>query len=88
MAKQHSGVEARERMIVWIRNRMAEYGIGIEQLEASIQADKDKIRPPMYRDATGNVWDGQDEMPSWLKRAQNAGVPISFFLIDSPQDES
>jgi len=87
MAQQHSGGEARERMILWIRNRMAQYEIGIEQLEASIEADKALIRPPLYRDASGNVWDGQGEMPTWLKRAQNAGVSIDFFLDSSVEKQ-
>jgi DNA-binding protein H-NS len=85
MAQQHLGGEARERMILWIKSRMAEFDIGIEQLEASIEADKVKILTPIYRDATGNSWDGQGEMPTWLKRAQNAGVSIDFFL-DSPAE--
>jgi DNA-binding protein H-NS len=80
MPKQHLDGEARERMIIWIRNRMAEFNIEIEQLEASILEDQEKARAPKYRDATGNVWDGQGEMPTWLKRAQNAGVSIDFFL--------
>jgi DNA-binding protein H-NS len=85
MAQQHLGGEARERMILWIKNRMAEFDIGIEQLEASIEADKVEILTPTYRDASGNSWDGQGEMPTWLKRAQNAGVAIDFFL-DSPAE--
>lgn len=81
MTQQRFEGEARERMILWIRRRMAEYNIGIEQLEASIEADQPKILTPKYRDAMGNVWDGQGDMPSWLQRAQNAGLSIDFFLI-------
>lgn len=88
MKQQRFEGEARERMILWIRRRMAEYGIGIEQLEASIELDLDleKSRAPKYRDAQGNVWDGQGEMPSWLRRAQNAGLSIDFFLISERED--
>ncbi|WP_035828219.1 H-NS family nucleoid-associated regulatory protein, partial [Cupriavidus sp. SK-4] len=39
--------------------------------------------PPMvcYRNAEGLTWDGQGEMPSWLKRAVNAGQGVEFFRV-------
>ena len=36
---------ARERLIVWIRRRMDEYGITMEALADAIEADKAATRP-------------------------------------------
>ncbi|HKR42820.1 H-NS family nucleoid-associated regulatory protein [Paraburkholderia sp. EG287A] len=68
--------EARERLIVWIRRRMEEYGITFEELEASI-AESEKI--PKYRDAYGNTWNGEGDMPAWLLRYKHAGQDIEHF---------
>lgn len=48
--------EARERLIIWIRRRMQEFGITFDALEASIQ--EDLAHPPLYRDARGHDWNG------------------------------
>ncbi|MFC0577613.1 H-NS histone family protein [Paraburkholderia solisilvae] len=68
--------EARERLIVWIRRRMDEYGISIEDLAAALTED---AATPKYRDAYGNTWDGKGERPDWLTRAINAGQDIEHF---------
>lgn len=47
----HNG-EARERLIVWMRRRMAEFGFTPQALADSIQRDLDNA--PVYRDAFGN----------------------------------
>ena len=42
--------------------------------------------PPLvvcYRNADGLTWDGQGEMPSWLKRAVNAGQSVEFYRVGS-----
>lgn len=78
--------EARERLIVWIRRRMAEFGITPQALAESIQQDRDLA--PRYRDARGNEWNGQGEMPSWLKAASNAGVSPEFFRISATAEPS
>ncbi|WP_144157276.1 H-NS family nucleoid-associated regulatory protein [Paraburkholderia sp. BCC1885] len=70
---------ARERLVLWIRHRMDEYGITLEALAASIEADAAAIKPVMYRDAFGNSWDGQGEKPDWLARAIYAGQSIDHF---------
>src|ERR1700756_2273367 len=64
--------EARERLIIWVRRRMEEFGITLEALAASIQHDLDN--QPIYRDAKGNDWNGLGDMPDWLRAARNAGV--------------
>ncbi|CAN7774588.1 H-NS family nucleoid-associated regulatory protein [Cupriavidus necator] len=37
--------------------------------------------PVCYRNAEGLTWDGQGEMPSWLKRAVNAGKCVEFYWV-------
>jgi DNA-binding protein H-NS len=76
--KIHDG-EARERLIVWLKKRMAEFGITPQALADSIQHDLDHA--PVYRDALGNEWSGSGAMPDWLKTARNAGVDPDFFRI-------
>lgn len=72
--------EARDRLIIWIRKRMAEFGITLDALARSIQHDID--HPPLYRDARGNSWNGLGETPDWLRAANNAGVNTDFFRIE------
>ncbi|MGF6753409.1 H-NS family nucleoid-associated regulatory protein [Paraburkholderia sp. GAS334] len=71
--------EARDRLIVWIRRRMDEYGITMADLAAAIEADAAAIKAPMYRDAYGNTWDGEGDRPEWLTRAIHAGQNIDHF---------
>ncbi|MFM0268746.1 hypothetical protein [Paraburkholderia sediminicola] len=78
--------EARERLIVWIRRRMQEFGITFDALEASIQ--EDLAHPPLYRDARGHDWNGVGPMPDWLTAAKHAGVDPDFFRIEvKPKEE-
>lgn len=77
--------EARERLIIWIRKRMDEFGITLDALEASIEAEK--AHPPLYRDAKGNDWNGVGQMPDWLKAAKNAGVDPEFFRISEVREK-
>jgi DNA-binding protein H-NS len=73
--------EARDRLIIWLRRRMEEFGITTEALAASIA--EDRRYPALYRDARGNEWNGEGDMPSWLRAAQNAGVDPAFFRIEA-----
>ena len=70
--------EARERLILWIRRRMDEYGITLEKLAQAIAEAEKK---PQYRDAYGNTWDGEGEKPAWLARAIHAGQDIEHFRV-------
>jgi DNA-binding protein H-NS len=70
---------ARERLVVWIRRRMDEYGITIEALAEAIETDAAATRAVMYRDAYGNTWDGHGDKPAWLARAIYAGQNIDHF---------
>lgn len=71
--------EARDRLIVWIRRRMDEYGISTEMLAAAIEADKPLT--PRYRDHKGNEWSGEGDMPDWLRHVQQLGVDVDFFAV-------
>ena len=54
--------EARHRLIVWIRRRMAEYGISAGNLPAAIETDKPLTS--LYRDHKGNEWNSEADMLS------------------------
>jgi DNA-binding protein H-NS len=73
--------EARERLIIWIRRRMEEFGITPDALATSIE--QDFANRPVYRDAKGNDWNGAGVMPDWLAAARHAGVDPDFFRIES-----
>jgi DNA-binding protein H-NS len=36
---------------------------------------------PAFRNASGDTWDGEGEMPEWLKRAVHAGQDIEFYRV-------
>jgi hypothetical protein len=73
--------ETRDRLIIWIRRRMEEFGISTEALAASIEHDK--AHAPLYRDARGYEWNGLGDMPDWLLAAKSAGVNPDFFRIEA-----
>ncbi|MDE1182213.1 H-NS family nucleoid-associated regulatory protein [Paraburkholderia sp.] len=70
---------ARERLVLWIRRRMDEYGITVDALAEALDADEAAARAVRYRDAYGNTWDGFGEKPDWLARAIYAGQDIDHF---------
>jgi DNA-binding protein H-NS len=74
--------EARERLIIWIRKRMEEFGITVEAIAASMR--EEAAHPPLYRNARGEEWNGAGDMPDWLIAAKNAGVSPDFFRIEHP----
>ncbi len=82
------GSTERAAAIRWIQAQMADYGLTMEELEAG-GFDPPPPPPPLsapsvcYRNAEGLTWDGQGEMPSWLKRAVNAGQSVEFFGLGS-----
>jgi DNA-binding protein H-NS len=61
-----SDAETRERLILWIRKRMHEYGITVAALQDALEEDVDQTR---YQDAFGNCWSGEGSLPEWLRRA-------------------
>ncbi|BDB30667.1 hypothetical protein Tamer19_51020 [Cupriavidus sp. TA19] len=71
--------------IRWIQTQMDDYGLTLEELDAAACFAPPPPAPQApvvcYRNAEGLTWDGQGEMPSWLKRAVNAGQSVEFFRI-------
>ncbi|MFC4521473.1 H-NS family nucleoid-associated regulatory protein [Cupriavidus pinatubonensis] len=68
----------------WIQVQIVAYGLTLEGLEAAGCFDPLPPPPPpvlCYRNAEGLSWDGQGEMPTWLRRAVNAGQSVEFFRI-------
>jgi DNA-binding protein H-NS len=74
--------EARERLILWINRRMAEFGITIDALARSLENDRGREAEVLYRDASGNTWNGIAPLPDWLRRATAAGQSIEHFRCD------
>ncbi|WP_354687803.1 H-NS family nucleoid-associated regulatory protein, partial [Cupriavidus necator] len=56
-----------------------------EKLHALPCIDRPPPPPPApavcYRNAAGQSWDGQGDMPDWLRRAVNAGQSVEFFRV-------
>jgi DNA-binding protein H-NS len=84
----------RERIILYIKRRMKEYGVTAEHLvpppdeqaETAAAIPKTASTQPVptpghiqYADAAGNSWDGAGPMPEWLQRAVHAGQSVDFF---------
>ncbi|MEM5432585.1 conserved hypothetical protein (plasmid) [Cupriavidus taiwanensis] len=78
----------RAAAIRWIQAEMADYGLTMEELAAAGCFDPPPPPPPpapppvvCYRNAAGQKWDGQGEMPDWLQRAVNAGQSVEFYRV-------
>lgn len=85
----------RERIILYIRRRMKEYGVTAEHLMPAPEEQPETPALPkhaaaqampaptpghiQYADAAGNSWDGAGPMPEWLQRAVRAGQSVDFF---------
>ncbi|QQX89093.1 H-NS histone family protein (plasmid) [Cupriavidus necator] len=74
--------------IRWIQAEMADYGLTMEELAAAGGFDPPPPPPPpapapvvCYRNAAGQSWDGQGEMPDWLRRAVNAWQSVEFYRV-------
>ncbi|CAE6763269.1 H-NS histone family protein [Burkholderia sp. R-69980] len=73
----------RDSMIAYLRHRMEEFGIKPEDLAAVLAAEPKGQKAERYRSATGDSWDGQGEMPQWLKQAISAGQSIDHFELSA-----
>jgi DNA-binding protein H-NS len=69
----------RDSMVAYLRRRMDEFGITLEDLASSLARDESKLVESRYRSATGDTWDGTGEMPQWLRQAMSAGQSIGHF---------
>jgi DNA-binding protein H-NS len=70
-------------MIAYLRHRMEEFGIKPEDLAAVLASEPAAKKGERYRSATGDSWDGQGEMPQWLKQAISAGQSIDHFELSA-----
>lgn len=76
----------RTAAIVWIRVQMARHGLALADLQAAGCLAVVAPPPPpaparTYRNAEGQKWDGQGEMPGWLQRAVNAGQSAEHLRV-------
>ncbi|MBB5412137.1 DNA-binding protein H-NS [Paraburkholderia sp. HC6.4b] len=72
----------RDSMVAYLRRRMAEVGIELDDLAAAIAEDQLKQKTARYRSATGEAWSGDGEMPQWLKQAISAGQSMEHFAVE------
>jgi DNA-binding protein H-NS len=73
----------RDSMIAYLRHRMEEFGIEPDDLAAVLASEPSAQKAERYRSATGDSWDGQGEMPQWLKQAISAGQSIDHFEMSA-----
>ncbi|MGT2476497.1 H-NS family nucleoid-associated regulatory protein [Paraburkholderia terrae] len=75
----------RDSMVAYLRRRMEEVGIELDDLAAAIAEDQLKQKNTRYRSATGETWSGDGEMPQWLKQAVSAGQSLEHFAVERPK---
>ena len=72
--------EARERLIIWLRKRIAEYGIRWEDLAAPSPAPGQKIvLERTSRAATVPASTKAPQQPDWRQSADKLGLSAAFF---------
>ncbi|MGA3976890.1 H-NS family nucleoid-associated regulatory protein [Ralstonia nicotianae] len=73
----------RAEAITWVRTQIAAYGLTYADLMAAgcFSHAKQDNAPIRFRNAEGQVWDGEGEMPDWLRRAVNAGQSVEHFRV-------
>ena len=78
----------RDSIVAYLRRRMDEVGIELDDLAAAIAEDQLRQKTARYRSATGEIWSGDGEMPQWLKQAISAGQSMEHFAVArAPQTE-
>jgi DNA-binding protein H-NS len=77
----------RDRIVAYLRHRIEEFGIRLEDLapEPVATAPLKVQGADRYRSANGDRWDGEGEMPEWLRRAISAGQSIDHFEVTPAQ---
>ncbi|WP_408366870.1 MULTISPECIES: H-NS histone family protein [unclassified Paraburkholderia] len=70
-------------MVAYLRRRIDEFGIDLEDLALTIESEKPARTEARYRNAAGDIWDGRGEMPQWLKQALARGAIHSIFRVAS-----
>lgn len=77
----------RESIVAWLQRRMAEFGITVEAIAASIAEDERRLRAVKYRDASGNSWDGDGPAPQWVVQATSAGQSLEHFAVEEKKEK-
>jgi DNA-binding protein H-NS len=72
-------LESREQVLDWILEQVETFNIPLETF-ADVRPTP---KPPKiaFRNANGESWDGQGELPEWLRRAVNAGQSMDHFNV-------
>lgn len=78
-----SALRRRAEAITWVRQQIAYWGLTYEQLEAAGCWAPRGPRSVCYRNAEGQTWDGEGDMPTWLQRAVNAGQSAAHFRVEA-----
>lgn len=78
----------RDSIVAYLRRRMADVGIEIDDLAATLAEDELQKKSARYRSATGETWSGVGEMPQWLKTATSAGQSLEHFAVNQPQQSA
>lgn len=81
----------RAAAIAWIRQKIDEYALTLDDLgpfpEPTSTVPGDNATPVavavavLYRSADGKTWDGNGDMPEWLRRAVAAGQSPEHFRV-------
>ncbi|SIT50053.1 Histone family protein nucleoid-structuring protein H-NS [Paraburkholderia piptadeniae] len=71
----------RDSIVAYLRRRMAEFGIELDDVATAIAQDHLDEKSARYRSATGETWSGKGEMPRWLKQAISAGQSLEHFAV-------
>ena len=72
----------RDSIVAYLRRRKAEFGIELDDVAAVIAQDQIQQQSAKYRNATGETWSGEGEMPQWLKQVISAGQSLEHFAVD------
>lgn len=70
----------RAAAIAWIRQKIDEFAFTLDDLGPFPEP---KPAEPLvrYRSADGKTWDGEGDMPDWLRRAVAAGQSAEHFRV-------
>jgi DNA-binding protein H-NS len=74
----------RDSMIAYLRRRMAQVGIKVTDLAASLGEERRAKKAVRFRSASGETWDGNGAMPQWLNNAVSAGQAAEHFSVAKP----
>ncbi|WP_428851490.1 H-NS family nucleoid-associated regulatory protein [Imbroritus primus] len=76
----------RAAAIAWIRQKIDEYALTLDDLGPFPEQLPENPGTPvhaaaLYRSADGKTWDGEGDMPEWLRRAVAAGQSPEHFRV-------